>query len=258
MKKYPEEIKTFIEKNVKGITTKALAELVNAKFGTDFTESRMKSYKTNHDLKSGTRCGLPAGQPTKLFPEKVRKFIAEHYIGIGHQEMADLLNKALGTSYTKKQMKNYYARFKLDSGLTGYFPKGHEPANKGKKGVSYPGMKPTQFKKGNKPWNYQRIGSERVNGDGYVDVKIADPNKWKGKHILIWEAANGPVPKGHAVIFGDGNSRNFELSNLILVSRKQLLSLNRHNLIQNDAELTRTGVIIADVYSKIGERRKKR
>lgn len=259
MKKYPEEIKAFIEKNVKGITTKALVELVNAKFGTDFTESKMKSYKTNNGLKSETRCGIPAGLSTKLYPGEVREFIAEHYVGVGHQGMADLLNEAFCTSYTKEQMKAYYARFKLDSGLRGYFQKGHEPANKGKKGISYPGMEATQFKKGNKAANWVPIGTERVNADGYVEVKVDDGKKqknWKGKHIVLWEAVHGPVPKGYVVIFGDGNNRNFELNNILPVTRAQLVRLNQKNLIQNDVELTKTGIIIADIYNKIGERKR--
>lgn len=255
MKKYTEEIRAFIEKNVTGITTKALVELVNAEFGTDFTATKMKSYKANYGLKSGIGCSIPAGQPTKLYPEKVREFIAEHYVGVGHQGMADLLNKTFGTIYTKDQMKAYYARFKLDSGLSGYFKKGFVPHNKGKRGVG--GWAPTQFKKGHKPWNYQPVGSERVNTDGYLDVKIADPNKWKTKHVLIWEAANGPVPKDHVLIFGDGNKKNVKLENLILVSRKQLARLNQSNLIQNDAELTKTGIIIADIFNKIGERKRR-
>ncbi|TGE36037.1 HNH endonuclease [Desulfosporosinus fructosivorans] len=139
------------------------------------------------------------------------------------------------------------------------FRKGHVPANKGQKGISYPGMKHTQFKKGNKSHNWSPLGSERITKDGYIQVKIDDgkfQHNWKGKHLLIWESTNGPVPKGHVVIFGDGNRRNFELDNLILVSRKQLVKLNKLHLIQNDADLTRTGVIIADIYNKIGERKK--
>lgn len=260
MKKYSEEVRTFIEQNVKGMSTGTLAELVNGQFGTEFTESKMKSYKTNNGLKSGIGCGIPAGQPTKLYPEKVRKFIAEHYVGVGHQNMADLLNKTFSTSYTKDQMKAYYARFKLDSGLTGFFHKGSIPFNKGKKGISYPGMEPSQFKKGNKPANWVPIGSERLSKDGYVEIKVQDgklQKNWRGKHIVIWEEHNGPLPKGHAILFGDRDTRNFDLDNLILVSRKQLVRLNQHNLIQNDAELTRTGIIIADICNKIGERKKK-
>lgn len=54
------------------------------------------------------------------------------------------------------------------------------------------------------------------------------------KHWLIWKNAYGPIPKGHVVIFGDGNRCNFELNNLILVSRKILSDLNVRNLIQNE------------------------
>lgn len=48
-----------------------------------------------------------------------------------------------------------------------------------------------------------------------------------------------------------------DIDNLILVSRKQLLILNNNNLIKNDVELTKTGIIIADIYSKINERKVK-
>jgi hypothetical protein len=112
-------------------------------------------------------------------------------------------------------------------------------------------------KRSSKKAMYRRIrpvGSERVNVDGYTEIKVSDPNKWRCKHVVIWEAHNGPMPKGYAIIFGDGNKENFELDNLILVSRQQLLTLNRNRLIQNDADLTRTGVIIADLYQKISQR----
>ena len=139
------------------------------------------------------------------------------------------------------------------------FEKGHVPWNKGKKGLCI-GGKATQYKPGHKPANWMPIGSERINGDGYVDVKIQDGMKqknWKGKHVIIWEGHNGrPVPPGHAVIFGDGNRRNFNPDNLILVSRKQLVRLNQRGLIQNDVELTKAGIVIADIHNKIGERKK--
>lgn len=256
MKKYSEEIHDFIRENVKGLTAKALVKLVNAEFGTDFTESKMKSYKTNHGLKSGTRCGIPEGTPTKLYSVEVREFIRNNYVGVGHQGMADMLNKIFGTNYTKGQMKAIYARFKLNSGKTGRFPKGYIPANKGKRGRSYPGMEATQFKKGEIPRNWWPVGTERLRADGYVWKKVAEPNKWREKHVLIWEAANGPRPKKHVVIFGDKNHQNFDLDNLILVSQAQLVRLNQKHLIQDDSELTKVGILIADISNKIGERKK--
>lgn len=253
--KYTPEQAVFIMNNVAGTPTDELTSMFNARFGTNIKQSQIRAYLKNHGLKTGIGCGVPAGRPTKKYPAEIKNFITENHKGVGPKEMTELLNKEFGTNYTVNQIKAYYTNHNINSGLTGYFTKGHEPWNKGKKGV-HTGGKATQFRKGHKPWNYQPIGSERVNGDGYIDIKIADPNKWKGKHILIWEQHNGPVPKGHVVIFGDGNSRNFDPDNLILVSRKQLAVLNKNKLIQNDADLTRTAIIIADLHSKISERKK--
>lgn len=257
--RYSEAVKKFIADNVKGTPVKDLVEMVNAKFGLDFTESKMRSYKKNHGFKSGRPPGNPPGMPTKLYPDEVKAFIKANYKGVGPKEMAALLNKTFGTNYTHSQMKAYYGRNKLDSGVPGHFSKGFIPWNKGLKGINT-GGKATQFKKGNIPANWVPIGTERIRKNGYIKVKVDDGrlNKnWKAKHVAVWEAANGPVPPGHAIIFGDGNNRNFDLENLLCVSRAQLVRMNQNVLIQNDVELTKTGILIANVMNKIGERKRK-
>lgn len=190
----------------------------------------------------------------RYIPDQV-EFLTENVTCRGNAELAEMFNAYFGLNLSIAQIKAFKKNRGLSSGLDGRFKTGHTPFNKGKKGLG--GWEPTQFKNGNKPHNYKPVGTERVNGDGYVDIKMADPSKWKAKHIIVWEEHNGPVPKGHVVIFGDGNRRNFDIANLILVSRKQLVRLNQNGLIQNDAELTRTGIIMADIYQKIGERKKK-
>jgi hypothetical protein len=175
--------------------------------------------------------------------------------GRGNKELLEMFNAHFKLNLTLNQIRAFKKNHGLSSGLTGQFQKGHVPFNKSKKGIFF-GGKATQFKKGNKPWNYQPVGSERINTMGYLDVKIADPNKWRPKHLLLWESVHGPVPEGHAVIFGDGNRLNVTLENLVLVSRKQLVRMNQRGLIQNDVELTKTGAIIANIYNKIGERKR--
>lgn len=59
--RYPPEVHQFIAANVEGRTCKELAELTNRETGTAFTETMMHSYKHNHGLKSGTKCGKPKG-----------------------------------------------------------------------------------------------------------------------------------------------------------------------------------------------------
>lgn len=251
MRKYPEEVKVFILENIQGTTTADLVLLVNARFGNDFTKSKMKSYKGNHGLNSGLGSGVPEGTATKKYPAEVREFIKNNYVGVGHQGMADLLNENFGTNFAKGQMKGIYARFKLNSGRTGRFPKGYKPPNAIRKGQRL--SQATEFKGGQLPHNYKSVGTEILRPDGYVWVKLADPNKWRQKHVLVWEAVNGPRPKGYVVIFGDGDRHNFDLSNLILISQRQLLVLNRKGLILNNAELTKTGIVVADIYIKIAD-----
>ncbi len=188
------------------------------------------------------------------------EFIDDNIIDRTISELTELFNAHFGLNLSVGQIRGFVHNNGLTSGVDCQFQPGHTPANKGKKGVSHPNAVPTQFKKGKMPWNYVPVGSERINADGYVDVKVADgqaQHNWKGKHILTWEKHNGPVPPGHAVIFGDGDMRNFDPGNLLLVTRAQLVRMNQKGLIQNDIELTKTGILIADVYNKIGERRRK-
>jgi hypothetical protein len=184
-----------------------------------------------------------------------KEFIRSNVPGRSNADLTELFNRKFELNVRMAQLKAFKKNNKISSGLTGKFEHGHIPVNKGKKGISRGGVA-THFKKGHKPYNYVPVGSERVNGDDYVDIKIADPNKWKGKHILEWESHNGPVPKGYAVIFGDKNRRNFDQENLILVSRKLLATLNRKRLIQHNADFTRTGIIVANIYQKIGDRKR--
>lgn len=190
-----------------------------------------------------------------IFTPEHLEFLRNHIVGRSKKELAELFNQHFQMNVTDKQIRACCKNHKLPpSGLTGRFEKGRVPFNKGMKGVDW-GSKETQFKKGHIPKCYRPIGSERVNADGYVEIKITGPDKWKMKHTYVWEQTNGVIPEGHAVIFGDGNRFNFDLNNLLLVSRRQLLFLNRKHLIQNDAELTRVGLVIADIHQKISERR---
>ncbi|WP_034757709.1 HNH endonuclease signature motif containing protein [Rossellomorea vietnamensis] len=181
-------------------------------------------------------------------------YIRSNIQGIPYKELAIRFNQKFGTEINTCQLQNFSKRRGLSNGRDTRFPKGYKSPFGWKKGEC--GSESTQFKNGHTPHSYKPIGTERVSGDGYVEIKVAAPNVWKKRHVLIWEKENGPVPPGHVILFGDGNRRNFDLDNLILVTRKQLGMLNQKGLIQDHADLTRTGIIIADLYGKIAERRK--
>ena len=119
------------------------------------------------------------------------------------------------------------------------FPKGHIPQNKGKK-VSpelYAKMKPTMFKKGQASLNKRPVGSERVNVDGYIEVKVADPNKWRLKNRVIWEQHNGKIPPGHNIQFKDRNPLNCTIENLYIISQAEQMRNENSFLAKYPKEL---------------------
>lgn len=113
------------------------------------------------------------------------------------------------------------------------FKPGNVGWNTGMKGWDAGGRShETRFKKGQRSRAWLPVGSERM-ADGYLQRKITEtgytPRDWRGVHILAWESAHGPVPAGHAVTFRDGNRMNFELANLELVSRRELMRRNSYH-----------------------------
>jgi hypothetical protein len=248
----PEQI-AFIREIAPGRYNEEIAELFNARFGANATACQIRSLKKNYNIKSG----VPRRRITSdegLFTKEQKEFLIQNVGGRHNRELVDLVNEKFGLSVTVKQIKAWKKNHGYSSGLRG--SEGMAPPNKGKP-RTWAGGEATRFRKGHLPHNYMPVGSERVNADGYIDVKIADPNKWRGKHLLVWEQHHGrPVPKGYAVIFGDGNRRNFDPENLILVSRQQLAVMNKHGLIRNNTELTKTGIIMADLLQKIAARKK--
>lgn len=123
--------------------------------------------------------------------------------------------------------------------------KGIEPWNKGIKTGKTGKRTSTVFKPGDKHPRYKPVGSERRYRNR---VQVKTPSgRWMSKQKYIWEQEYGPTDKHHVVIFGDGNCENFELDNLILVSRAELGVMNKLHLFKDNADLTRLGKLIADV-----------
>ena len=255
MRIFTEEIKQFIADNIKGMYIKDLTKKVNDTFGTSYTEEQIRTYTGRNKLTSG----VPRSRNGRslIFSEEVMQFIRENTYGTVSKELTDMVNQTFGTSYTPGQIKTYKSNNGLKSGIDARFKKGHIPPNKGKKGVCAPGCEKTWFKKGNVPVNKKPVGSERVDRDGYTLVKVAEPRTWKLKHRLVWEEHYGKVPRDHAIMFLDGDKTNFDISNLRLVTRNELKTINKNNLKFNNKELTETGLLIAKLMISANEHKKK-
>ena len=180
------------------------------------------------------------------YTDEMKQFILDNYKGRYNQELADLFNQKFNTNVTSRTIKSYKANNKLNSGLSGKFRKGQTPHNKGKKMPKevYEKVKHTMFANGNVPPNHRPVGSERISKDGYIEVKVAEPNKWRLKQRVVYEEAKGKIPEGYTIIFLDGNKRNFDIDNLRCITRSELLYLNCNGL-NNSNEITETGILMA-------------
>lgn len=190
------------------------------------------------------------------YTEEQGRFIRENIAGTDTNTLTNMLNDKFELNLDRKSIRAYIKNHKLKSGLDTTFKNGSVPYNKGVKGVCAKGCEKGWFKKGSNPHNHKHVGSERIDVQGYTLVKIKEPNVWRMKHRLLWEEFNGPIPEGHVLLFADRNKQNFDINNLILISRNQLKVMNGKDLIKYNADLTKIGVVISEIQLKISERNK--
>lgn len=196
------------------------------------------------------------------YSEEQKNFIKNNALGKKSSELADLFNKQFDTNISSIEIKYFKSNNHICSGLDTKFKKGQVSHNKGKKQTEYMSndaierTKATRFKKGNIPQNYRPVGSERITKDGYIEVKVANPNKWETKNKIVYKKYFGDIPKGYKVIYADGNKLNNDPNNLILVSCSELLIANRNHLIYDSRELTESGILISKVIDKVNKVKK--
>ncbi|WP_312428338.1 HNH endonuclease signature motif containing protein [Lacrimispora sp.] len=195
----------------------------------------------------------------RKYTEAEKEFIRSFAFGHSHQEITDAFNERFDPPIGANQIRAYLKNHKILTGRTGFFEKGHVPANKG---THTGGWEPTQFKKGNTPANHKPVGTESVRcnykkGQKYLYVKVAEPNRWRMKHILVWEKHHGPVPKGKIIIFLDGNVLNTDIDNLMMIDRSVHARMNQLGLRSRDPEITRTGAYVAELVTKVSEVKKR-
>lgn len=191
-----------------------------------------------------------------VYTDEERKFFKDYVYGHTYLEIKNEFENRFKKPITTGKIKSYLGNNKLTTGLTGRFKKGCIPYNKGVKGVYYKGSEKTWFKKGCAPLNHREVNSERINKDGYIEIKIAEPNKWVLKHRHVWETRYGKIPKGNIIIFRDNNKTNVDINNLICISKRENAMLNNTGLSVYKKELKDTAINIVRLKGKINDIRK--
>ncbi len=96
----------------------------------------------------------------------------------------------------------------------------------------------SRFQAGYRPQTEKPLGSLRLRttrGLTYLEEKYSmvgtnQSQRWRAVHRLVWEAAHGPMPRGHVVVFRPGMHTvlrdEITLDRLELVTHAQLLERN--------------------------------
>lgn len=112
-----------------------------------------------------------------------------------------------------------------------------------------------RFIRGQLAHNKRPVGSEKRVENGYVHVKVGEPDVWKYKHVLAYEQYYGvTVPKTHCVIFIDGDNENLAPSNLQMVTRKEVAVFNKSGYCRYPVELTPTLRTLTQLQIKISDK----
>ena len=251
---WTEEKLDFLRSVAAGKPLEEITRLYNEHFGTDYTWQKIKSAMRNYHIRSGYKND---GSKNILFSSEEIKWLTENRVGFNFDVTTEKMNKQFGTNYKVSQVRRWCHAHKLPNGMNTQFKKGHVSFNKGRKGWYAPGCEKGWFKKGHRPKNWTPVNTEVVVDDGYIKVKIAEPNVWELKHRIVWQKVNGEIPEDSCLIFLNGDKTDCRIENLMLIKRSILCILNHEHLLTDDTAINKCGVTMAMIKHRIRELQKK-
>ena len=249
-RQWPEEVIRFIVDNAsENVKISAMAAAVNREFGTSYTLDQIKGQYVRRKLPfaNGHRHNI-------IMTDEQAEYLASIIPGRPSAECAVMLNEKYDTSITPSQIRGWKKNHKTPSGYDARYRAGEKSWITGKK---FPGRTNSGcFKAGHISANASPIGAERIS-EGYVLVKTGNGNRnrnWRPKHHLVWEEHNGPVPEGCRVVFLDGDRRNFDISNLALVTEQEMVYAAIHIGLTEDPEINRSVLAMAKLQATVRNR----
>ena len=90
----------------------------------------------------------------------------------------------------------------------------------------------TQFVSGARPTNLLPVGSvttrvrHKRRGDTRAWVKVAEPNVWRERAVVVWESVNGPRPRGLVIHHINGDPLDDRPENLVALTRAEHVAVH--------------------------------
>lgn len=220
---YSIEERQFIRDYAKGHSRNEITVAVNKKFKKDFSVTQINNFLRHNHIRTGYKAGVS-------FSDSEKAFIEQYAPGHSRKEILEAFSEKferedIELSHIISFLKNH----KISTGHSGRLTKGHS-------------------------LNQLPVGTETIWKQGdyqYYGIKIAEPSVWKHKHIYRWEMEHGPIPDGMMLIFLDGNTLNPSLDNLMLISKRINVIMNKKKLPRGSREETLASISLARLIAGI-------
>ncbi|MBR2882271.1 MAG: HNH endonuclease [Prevotella sp.] len=247
-----EEQIDYLRKNAYGRSRRELVELFKEKFGVTFSFAQIKYYKNKYDIKSGV-----ISHPARLLSEQQIEWLKSFLPVSDYSILLTLLKQKYGISLTRRQIINLFSKKGIKSGVLTGARKG-QTYNTGKKLSKEHREKISHvmFQKGRESHNKKPVGTEHVCRNGYIIVKVAEPNTWRAKHHVEWEKHHEPIKKSEVIIFLDGDRTNCRIENLMVITKAENHVLNHKHMRSKDADTTKASALVARLQILRNERLK--
>ncbi|MCG9780460.1 HNH endonuclease [Photobacterium damselae] len=252
------EMKSWLTVYWPKLDIEALTVAFNRHFGVNKTPAQVKATLKNYRIKNGRKQGELTKGINREYSEEMIQFLSDHYPKAPVTNWLDTFNQTFATNKNKGAITGACKRFGIKSGRNGRFEHGHVSHNKGKscplrgraKETAFGGVRSNPTSDNKKP-----IGSTRVcSKEGYLIIKVAEPNIWRHAHVVIWENKHGKKPKDHVIRFYDNSPEKIKaptLDNLFMVSRSVHARLTQMKLSDIPMEHKETVILIAKIEQQI-------
>lgn len=144
-------------------------------------------------------------------------------------ELLQIAKSKFNYNITKKQLQSYLSKRQIR----------YKNYNKNKvrtMGMNYP------------------IGSEYVKDDGMTLIKVAH-NKWKYKQRYLYEQYHKvKLTSDNYIIFLDQDRTNFDINNLVRISRHESSILSNQKMFSKDPNITKLGITVADLMIMVKDK----
>lgn len=142
----------------------------------------------------------------KYTPE-MTAWIRENSNGVEWDDLTPLFNEMFGCDKTARQLRSHAHDNGIHNGIWRKNPYGKTPRR------------------------HRPVGSKRLDKDGYVVVKIAEPCKWRREQFVVWEQYHKPINiRKEMLIHLDGNPQNNAIENLYKIDRRLIGMINQAGL----------------------------